>query len=340
MGKYANNKAKWKTTELPLGKTRGLMTWREETWSWNELTKHESMKGSKKVDKWLENWSILSCSHVSGEEKDRGRNDPGILLFSTLAVESAKTTFTNTTERRKYPWIVETNEHIRITPFHICTVSWRKIDQWKRRNGEGNIVRFLQIVLCNEWDDFITAIAILSVKEYIRIIWIRRRDVEILFLEATAKSKMTAAVVIKVSLLWRAHYELETWVGRAHGGRKLYRGKYTWISDYSTEESTYLANSFQRWISVPRSLFWNLHNEPVRLKPNYRGIRKVVDDSLGIPSAVKVLACSRLMRSGEAYDEMDDRAQMGQEKYEFILFSGRQASVREKLLKRRPTEVE
>lgn len=74
-------------------------------------------------------------------------------------------------------------------------------------------------------------------------------------LETTAKAKMAAKAVIEVLLSQHAHSAVETRVGRDHGGRNLYIGMYTWISDYLINNATYPAHLLQHLFSVSRSLF-------------------------------------------------------------------------------------
>lgn len=51
----------------------------------------------------------------------------------------------------------------------------------------------------------------------------------------------------------------------------------------------------------------------VLFNTDYWGTRTVFGNRLGIHFYVKVLECFRITRSGDAYDEMDDRYKMGQD---------------------------
>lgn len=67
-------------------------------------------------------------------------------------------------------------------------------------------------------------------------------------------------------------------------------GKSTWIDKYLIYGATYLPHLFQRRFSVPRYLFWFIHDALVRLRWQYWETRKLVGNILGITYFVKVLA--------------------------------------------------
>lgn len=168
------------------------------------------------------------------------------------------------------------------------------------------------------------------------------QEVDNLILQSFSNCRM--GMVAAVELV--AHDMLKKrsrWGGRAKGATNIRRGLSTWRRDYLEGDCVYPERLFRRRFGVPRLMFWRIHDDLVEHCPWYWGTRRVVGNRTGIDSAVKVLACLRILRTGEAYDGLDESARIGEETVRLYFRQFWQDLIEiygKRFLNRRPTEVE
>lgn len=137
--------------------------------------------------------------------------------------------------------------------------------------------------------------------------------------------------------------ELGEWGGRVPGSKNVKRIPSTWEVEYLSATPVYPEKEFRRRFGIPILLFWRIHQDLIVLKPELWGTRMKSNGRKGIPSTIKILACLRLLRTGDSYDRMDDGCKMAEEtlRVYFIKFlKDMKELYAEMYLNRRPTRTE
>ena len=109
------------------------------------------------------------------------------------------------------------------------------------------------------------------------------------------------------------------WFGRIPGSKAIRRGTSSWETDYLGDAPLYPLRCFRRRFRVPRALMLKIAKDLVDLNP---GIWLTRVDAAGRPgqkTEVKVMACLRVLGSGCALDDIDDKARMSPETVRFYL---------------------
>lgn len=143
---------------------------------------------------------------------------------------------------------------------------------------------------------------------------LRRKVFSCVLVQCVRHSHILALATIHVTIDKRISRVAQSrWGGRVKGSRNIQRGLSSWIRDYLHDDSVYQPVLFRRRFGIRGTLFGEFEADLVKLSPSIQKHRKNAVGHTGIESEWNILGFWGLLRTGRAYEDMDDSLRMGEE---------------------------